>query len=824
MRKQIVALATMAALFMTALTGCGGGKEADTQAKEPATYTYRTYTASLGTKWNPHTWEIADERTILDYLSTGFVSLSIKDSENGEYQWIYEMAESITDVTKENKEDLEKYNVVFQEGMTKDTVEEGYVFEIKLNKDAKWENGTPINADSYITSMKALLDSSMKNYRANSYYSGESAVAGGQEYYYSGTRVWLDNRASGGFTLEDLVKREDGTYATPEGDSVYFASADKLSHLQEDTLKTYVEQYGATYFDVDAYDTLFAKADANGRVAVTDEAIELMTKVITKVADWNETKADCANYIYYEHSYPEVDYDATVGCYKVDDYTIRYVTRYHDDINVFLNSCLSTWLVYEDYYEKGKDTSGELVTTNYGTSVETTMSYGPYRMESYQPEKQVVFVQNENWYGYEKQEDGSLVSYTNFEVDGKTVLQYQTTKIIIDVMDPATAKQAFLKGELSDWEPTADDLLNYTTSEQLYRADLTYTSSLFFNTNLDALKEMDKSKGNKNSVVLSNIDFRKAFSLSIDRGEYVTATPGHKPAYALMGNLYFYDIYNDPTSSYRSSEPAMQAVCDLYGIEYGEGKAYETLEEAYKSVNGYNLTEAKALMKKACDQLVADKLYKAGEEIKIRIAYSSAALTSPQNKRLEMLNKYINAAAEDSGFGKIVLEGVGNIPDPFGDVPKGEYAIGAGAWGGAAFYPFSFLQVYCDNEQYQINEGACWQPDKEKLTLNVEGKDVTMTWKDWSNALIGSGPFATADYTTKLKITAKLEENFLKKYYRIPLDTQTNCTMLSFQCSNYTQNYNIMYGFGELRLLSYNFTDKEWADFVAEQNGMLKYE
>ena len=30
-------------------------------------------------------------------------------------------------------------------------------------------------------------------------------------------------------------------------------------------------------------------------------------------------------------------------------------------------------------------------------------------------------MKNENWFGYEKQEDGSLISYTNFEVDGKKV-------------------------------------------------------------------------------------------------------------------------------------------------------------------------------------------------------------------------------------------------------------------------------------------------------------------------------------------------------------------------------------------------------------------
>ena len=37
-------------------------------------------------------------------------------------------------------------------------------------------------------------------------------------------------------------------------------------------------------------------------------------------------------------------------------------------------------------------------------------------------------------------------------------------------------------------------------------------------------------------------------------------------------------------SIYRNTEEAMQAVCNIYGIEYGEGTPYADLEAAYKSV------------------------------------------------------------------------------------------------------------------------------------------------------------------------------------------------------------------------------------------------
>ena len=454
------------------------------------------------------------------------------------------------------------------------------------------------------------------------------------------------------------------------------------------------------------------------------------------------------------------------------------------------------------------------------------MSYGVYKIESLQAGKQIVFTQNENWYDWEAEKDseGRLVSYTDFEVDGKKIQQYRTTKIVIDVMEPDAAKQAFLKGDLSEWAPMPEDLLEYATSENLYKEDETYTMAFFFNTGVEALKEMDKSKGNTNSVVLSNINFRKAMSLAIDRADFVSATEGWKPAYALMNNLYFYDIYNDPTSSYRGSEQAMQAVCNLYGVEYGEGKAYATLKDAYASITGYNLSEAKNLMKTACDELVADGLYTAGQDIVIRIGWAKGALTSADEQQLVKINQYVNAALEGSGFGTVKFEAVGSIPDRYSDVPAGEYAIGWGAWGGAAFYPFRNMQVYCDTKDYDINELGCWDPTAEKLTININGEDVTMTWQDWSRALIGTGPYAGADFDTKLKVTATMEEEFLKKYYRIPFAGTTLCTMLGDQVTFYTEDYNIMYGWGGLRLATWNYNDTEWYNYVKENGGTLSYQ
>lgn len=99
-----------------------------------------------------------------------------------------------------------------------------------------------------------------------------------------------------------------------------------------------------------------------------------------------------------------------------------------------------------------------------------------------------------------------------------------------------------------------------------------------------------------------------------------------------------------------------------------------------------------------------------------------------------------------------------------------------------------------------------------------------MTWQAWSGALIGNGAYTEADFATKLSITAQMEEAWLEKYYRIPLASMTECFMLAYQLDYYTESYNIMYDFGGMRLMKYNYTDAEWSDFVSSQNGEISYE
>ena len=817
MKKKILSVFLVSVMVLSMLA-CGkntaGGSTSDSSAgtgdgtdisAKASSYTYHIYTSALADNWNEHSWETDSDREMLSYITSPLIDISIDDSEKGVYQWIYEMAISVEDVTASHQNDLTKYDVTIQSDNTVADTKNGYVFEIKLREGAKWQDGTPINADSYIYSMKQLLDPKMQNYRANQYYAGKSAVAGGFTYYNSlntGYYVPIDYNE-----VESLLSAGKDIYI----DVWNFYDAEGYTDAEGNACPQYVSVKDKTVWG-EAQDDVFT-----GEILYKDDESVKYFK-----------NGRFSYYLYcnndkYNENY-EASYDDVVGCYKVDDYTIRYVTQTYNEFNGFMASLTSNGLVNEKLYEAGKDTTGSLVITNYCTSVDTTMSYGPYKIVSLQPDKQMALEKNENYWGYEKQADGSLLSMTEFEVDGESVQQWQTSKIVIDVMDDSAAKQAFLKGELSVWTPSSDDLATYLTSERLHKVNQDYTMSFFFHTNLESLKEMDNSKGNINSVVLSNDNFRKAFSLAINREEWVGVTAGYRPACAVMNDLYYYDIYNDPTSSYRGTEAAMQAICNVYGVSYGGDTPYATLQDAYESINGYNLTEAQTLMKTACDELVAAGLYKTGDPVYIHVGYKAGSLDSFDMNQIELMNKYLNDAAEGSGFGKITLEAIGNIANRYADTANGEYAIGYGAWRGGILYPFSFFRVYFDPEAVTtLNEAGCWDPTTETLTLKVNGEDVTMTWQEWSGALISTGKYAEADFATKIDITAQLEEAWLKKYYRIPLASSTSCSILSYQMDYYTEEYNIMYGFGELRLMKYNYTDAEWAEYVKSQNGNIRY-
>jgi oligopeptide transport system substrate-binding protein len=769
--------------------------EAPVEPTDEASYTYHLSMAASPINWNPHAWEMNNESTLMSYIELMLVDLTI--AEDGvNFEWVFEGATDLEDVTA-TYADREKWLTPDADG---NLPTEKMIWKISLNPDAKWADGTPITAETYIYSMQQMLDPAMKNYRANSYFDGDTAIKNAKLYYnndLAGQPVYTPANAS------------------VEAD-VFYIDLNQVCTFFGDAAKTYYDGGYADYFVNEAGEDVFTTWGAQeGWIEVTDEIKADLIFIGAAFGDDNpdDWKEWCST---ITGTYEETKWE-DVGLVAEGDYTLYYILETPVSAFYMKSMMTSNWIVYKDLYEAGKEKVENLVTTNYGTSADTYMSAGPYKLVSFEADKQFVLERNENWYGW---------------TDGKHVGQYQTTRVIYDIIpEHATALMAFEKGDLDEISLTADDLVNYKMSEYLLKTDETYTGRYIFATDLEKLKALEnEANDGSNKKVLVYDDFRKAISLSINRAQFCAdCTSGFKPAYFLLNSLYYYDIENNTESQYRNTKEGRDAVLRLYGVEYGEGKMFADDVEAYAAVTGYDVQAARELFQKVYEQAIADGNYTDGQKIHIRCEASAAAIAAEDTRQQEYLNDFVAEATKGTGFeGKIDFEFLGNISTRYKDVALGKIEMIRGAWGGAAFYPFSTIRVYCEPDYMggmeSIHESCGWDPTVETITIPINGEDRTDTIQNWAKSIQPAGEFGADEFAdTRLHILSYIESAILGSYQCIPYGTYTDCSLFSKKIQYATEDYNIMYGYGGIRLMTFNYNDAEWAEFVKSQNGTIDY-
>lgn len=786
--KKAVSLGLVATMVMS-LAACG---DDDNKKKSDKSYTYNAYMEASPLCWNPHTWQTNADNTFAAYCEMGFVDITM--GKDGAYEWVFEMADSIEDITKDFA-DKEKWGIGADETKR--------VWQIKLNKDAKWDDGTKINADSYVTSMKYLLDPTMKNYRANLYYDPsqtESAVLGALAYYESdkaGQKKYA--------TIDDPTTVAEGT-------KVYFNYNETSAFFGDGSAAEYAAAGYAEYMG-----DVLPTYDGKGYVEVTDDLKQALIAATAAFGD--PVEEDWMQFCFLEDGVYEAGKWEDVGFYKVDDYTLIYITALPtEQFDMFVNLS-SNFLVKEDVYEKGKTQTDKLVSTDYGTSVETYPSYGPYKLTSFEKDKMFVMEKNPNWYGYS---------------DGKHKGQFQTTKIAIQVVpEHSTALQLFLSGKIDEIELEADDIPTYRMSDYLYKYDESYTFRWIFATKLDSLKALEiEANDGANKRLLAYDEFRKAISLAMDRSKFCAeATPGYSPAYYLINYSYYTDIANNPNSQYRYTKEAMEAVLNLYGIKYGEGEKYATVEEAYKSVTGYDKEEAKKLFTQAVEKAIADGNYTEGQEVKINcMATASASLSATDIAQQDTLNAMIADATVGTPLeGKVTITFKCGAEARYDDVVAGKVEMIRGAWGGATMRPFATIGSYTMPAAVggleKIHESNGWNPTTEKLEVTYDfdkdgtAETVSDTFENWTIRL--NSEFVT-DIETRTFLLAAIETGVLNAYRCIPWGSQTISSLLSQKLNYGSEEYNPMYAFGGIRLMTYNYDDAAWEKYVKEQ-GELEY-
>ena len=803
---------------------------------EAGKYIFKDDVSTLATNWNPHTYQTTDDSYPADFLRDGLYMFIFNDElhpiEGKEpysgYVIVPEMAASEpVDVTEQVKAEHPEFGI--PESATK-----GYAYTIDLNPDCVWEDGTPINADTYVYSMQRLLDPKLQNYRATDYYSQDLSIAGAEAYANAGQVVKVDNGVAKAYTMENLVKGEDGAYATEEGFPVYLAVNYALDWTSGNTLKDYVDGYGESYFSMTNWETLVGMMDENGLIPLTDENYALYADVTTGNPAWGETEADLPNYFIIEKTYPEVGFE-TVGLYKTGEYQITLVLSKSLSGFYLLYNLSGNWIVKEDLYEANLKPTGDTFTSTYNTSVETTSSYGPYKMVNYEADKNMHFVRNENWFGYK---DGKHV-YVDPE-DGETYPFYMTDEIDTQVVaEAATRKLMFLKGLVMGYGLQAEDFAEYRNSDYIYFTPSETIYFLILNGYLDKLNEreaaedFDTEKFDLQTMTVMN--FRKAVALTYDKEDFAaTVSPARSGAYGILGTAYLYDP--ETGSRYRDTDQAKQALCAAYSVNVED---YASLDEAAASITGYDPVAAKEFYKAAFQDAldlgyITDKDGDGVCDQTIRIEYSASSLSAFMDRTIAYLNEKMAEVTKDTPFdGKVEFY----LSAPYGTdwsnkIKQGLSDTVLGGWSGSRLNPYSITDVYV-NPNYAYD--AQWfDATKVELTINIGGEDLTTTLKAWSDALngatvtIGEKEYNfgadQADVETRLNILAAIEVTILGTYDYLPMLQNASAALLSQQVYYVVEEYNAIMSRGGIMYLKYNYDEAEWKEFVDSQpDGTLSY-
>ena len=412
---------------------------------------------------------------------------------------------------------------------------------------------------------------------------------------------------------------------------------------------------GFTYIDaVQAYyDYKYATA--------LEEANKANTEKPGTVADPEAYAAGEAAYVYveweemafYGHLYEDVAWE-NVGMYASADDELVIVLEKKLTGFYLLYSLTGSWLVHEPTYTRCEsvDANGLYVNT-YGTTVDTYMSYGPYKLVEFQKDKIIRFEKNPYYFELNDEYADPV---------------YQTTHIQIDfVAEESTRLELFNQGKLDAYGLSANDMETYASSDYIY-----YTkgaSTFYLATNPGSYyTEWDKEHPGECKEMINVLEFRQALSFALDRASFALVTaPTNSPAIAMFSDL----IISDPENgvAYRTTEEAKDVVLNFWGLadQVGEGKKYATKDEAIDSVTGYDLAGAKALFNTAYDKAVEQGILAEGDKITIKVGLPSATSTFYTKGYEFLVNCYTDAVKGTKLEGMLEFSKDDTIGNAFGD-------------------------------------------------------------------------------------------------------------------------------------------------------------
>ena len=838
--KSVLSMVLCLVMIVAVVAGC---KPADNNNPTVPQATlkqaaYNTTTAVMPSNWNEFTYADNNDTQIMSYIGSSFFDYDYKFEGDkkfnadgtinkaglvaGAYTTNYSAATMLEDVTSK---------VDAKWGYTDAQKEEGgYAWKITLRNDLKWDDGSAITAADFEYSMKELLDPAFMNFRANTYYD-TLMIKNSKNYFF---------------------QNEEGTYET--------LTALGYASLQE---------------AIDAGETLYANAwNMWGAAGYLDEAgnecpewVAIDDATVYNNADGSDPISGLDLYTYYgAYLEPGTGYEAAVfventnrnvawedvGIYAIPEENAIVLCL--DKAYSFLkeDGTLSVWapyyfsglpLVKKDLYESCKiapAAGATLWTSNYNSSLETTASWGPYKLVEFEAGSHYKLVKNENWYGW------NMDQYKN---------QYNITAVNCrKVEEFATKWMGFLNGSYDDASLQTENVAEYLDSKYVYfTSTSTGTFGMQLFSDLKVLKESENNNG-----ILAIQEFRHAFNLALNRSDIVEKIwPGSSvPCFGLLNVAYYYDIENSPEledgGQYRNAVIAKEGILRAYGYTQDDNGLWTSgdmtemsTEDAYDTLTGYNPTVAKEKMQAAIDILLADpEAYGYDPAKNITLVYGASSDTDKQRFRAGYLQDVLDgltAGTELEGKIEVIFDASAGAQwaEAF---RSGATQIGFGyGFSGNAFNPFDIIGAFV-NPDDDLNYHMYWDTSAIEMTLTMPagdydgaGETITMSVQNWYYCLNGLAETEQqaktynwgegfAPVETRLMILSALEELTIKESRSVMLIADGGGSFLGAKFSYFSEDEHTFMGFGGMRYMEVNYTDAEWAAFVAENNNDLSAE
>jgi len=290
---------TLVMLISAAFLGCSKKVESGSGKK----YTFHTY-STVPQTWNPTDYSLGDEGSIITLTNSSLYDFVMNEAQTG-YDIVPEMAESFPEDVTAEYAGKELY------GVPSDATS-GWAWKVSIIKDAKWDNGTPIDASTYEYSIKQFLNPQMKNYRANTFYQDGLPLANAKAYY-DGSVSWEN-------VCTD-AKRQ--TYLSAQDSEMYISLTSKCVFF--DSALSNVYSTNPEYFSDGSSDLYPKISSAVGNASYVNLTPELKKILQTVASNCGDKRASAyKEFCFVKKENPPMPWE-NVGFVKNDDYSFTLI-------------------------------------------------------------------------------------------------------------------------------------------------------------------------------------------------------------------------------------------------------------------------------------------------------------------------------------------------------------------------------------------------------------------------------------------------------------------------------------------------------------------